>query len=272
MAVAGTWYPAEPRGLADSVDALIADAAPAAERPLAVIAPHAGYVYSGAVAAAAMSGLRGAASEPVVLLGPSHHVGFSGAVVPRATSYRTPLGDVPIDRRVAELAGHPGFRADDRPFAPEHSLESELPFLQRLLEPGWSIVPVLIGGGGAAGERRRVAEALRPLWESGAPFVVSSDFTHYGEGFGYVPFRDDVPERIERLDRGAIELIELGDEDGFRDYVERTGATICGRHSIEVLLHLAGGEVRGRTAAYDTSGRMTGDWGHSVSYAGVVMA
>jgi hypothetical protein len=97
--------------------------------------------------------------------------------------------------------------------------------------------------------------------------VVSSDFTHYGPRFGYVPFDKDVPEAIERLDLGAVQPIVDLDAPGFERYVRETGATICGHAAISVLLRLLGGETTGRLDAYDTSGRITGDWGHSVSYA-----
>ena len=96
----------------------------------------------------------------------------------------------------------------------------------------------------------------------------STDFTHFGPRFGYVPFRDRVPERVRALDMGALDAILRLDRAGFVDYVDRTGATICGRRAVEVLLALGEGFVA-TLDAYDTSGRMTGDWEHSVSYAAV---
>jgi AmmeMemoRadiSam system protein B len=97
--------------------------------------PHAGFAYSGAVAASAFAGLRGQSFDRVVIVGPSHHFAFRGAAIPDgASTYRTPLGAVPIDREaLATLRGARPFVADDRMFAPEHAIEAELPFLQRVL-------------------------------------------------------------------------------------------------------------------------------------------
>lgn len=269
-AVAGTWYPAD----GDALDRQVAGYLRAAKlpeddrAPIALIEPHAGFVYSGQVAAHGFRLLEGRAFERVIVLGPSHYASFRGAAVPRAERYRTPLGDVPLDvEGCAALAERPGFQRTNHPFGPEHSLEAELPFLQRVLAPGWRLLPVLIGGGLAPESAAEVAAALRPLLEAGSLAVVSSDFTHYGPRFNYVPFRDDVPDNIRRLDMGAIRHIEAGDVQGFEEYVARTDATICGRGAIDVLMRALPGGARGSLIAYDTSGNQTGDWDHSVSYA-----
>lgn len=263
--VAGTWYPADRGALADLVDRLVAEAGePPDPRPADVlVAPHAGYVYSGAVAGKAFRSLLGRRVDRVLLLGPSHYAGFAGARVPSLPASRTPLGVVEHDPDVVAAVG----RTDDRPFAREHALEAELPFLQRLLGTEIRATPILIGPYSTRADLEEVAAALRPFATGGTVVVVSSDFTHYGRAFDFVPFEREVPTGIERLDRGAIERIVSGDADGFRTYCEETGATICGRHAIEVALRLAPGGIGGALDGYDTSGRMTGDWSHSVSYA-----
>ena len=272
-AVAGSWYPRDREELSGLVDGLLDRAVEgAAEAPGSVgalIVPHAGFVYSGAVAAAAFVRLRGRAFDRVVLVGPSHYFGFHGAAIPdSATAYRTPLGDVAIDRdAVAVLRETTGFRADDRMFEPEHALEAELPFLQRVLRSDVPVVPVLMGGRATQHDARRVAEGLAPLLGPSTLLVVSSDFTHFGPRFGYVPFDDDVPARLRKLDLGAVAAIEAGDAEGFANYVTTTGATICGHRAIDVLLLLPGASASAKLLAYDTSGRMTGTWDHSVSYA-----
>jgi MEMO1 family protein len=271
-AVAGTWYPAYAAELARLVDELLDPAsdpgAPASAR--ALVAPHAGFAYSGPVAGRGFRALPRSARR-VLLLGPSHYAAFSGAVVPKAAAYRTPLGDTPIDvESVERLVDGRDVRADELPFAREHSLEAELPFLQRHLLPGFRLVPVLVGQIADTAVRERIADRLRPLLGSDTLTVVSSDFTHYGPRFGYVPFTDRVAERIRELDRGAIDPILRADADGFRAYVARTGATICGHAPIEILLSLLEPGASGALAAYDTSGRITGEHGHSVSYASVV--
>jgi len=273
-AVAGTWYPGDEASLARTVDDLLdiegrdRDADPG--RIVALIEPHAGYAYSGRVAGQGFGGIRGQRVRRVILIGPSHYEAFHGAAVPDADSYRTPLGDVALDREALEaLAGHPRIAASNRPFGPEHSLEAEIPFLQRALSPGWRLVPLLVGSGVSGAMAQEIADGLRPLLDETTLVVVSSDFTHYGPRFGYVPFHDDVQERIRGLDMGAVERIERRDLSGFEHYIQETGATICGRDAIDVLLRLLPAEVEGRLTAYDTSGSLTGDWEHSVSYAAV---
>ena len=271
-AVAGTWYPGDEASLAHVVDDLLGasagDSDPDTGRVLALIEPHAGYVYSGRVAGEGFRGVCGQDVGRVILIGPSHYEAFTGAAVPEADAYRTPLGEVELDTEALEaLARQSRIRASNRPFRQEHCLESEIPFLQRALAPGWRLIPVLLGSGTSGAAAQQIADALRPLLDATTLVVVSSDFTHYGPRFGYVPFRDDVRERIRGLDMGAVERIRRRDVTGFESYLQETGATICGRDAINVLLRLLPGDVEARLTAYDTSGSLTGDWDHSVSYA-----
>src|SRR5262245_2950111 len=225
-AVAGRWYPANRDELASLVDGLLADAqqrsTSGSMEPSALIAPHAGFAYSGAVAASAFARIAGRSFDRIVLIGPSHYFGFSGAAVPEAATagYHTPLGDVPVDRdAVAALARSPGFVARDPFFAPEHSLESELPFLQRALPRDVPIVPVLMGGSATSADAARAADAIAPLCTPSTLVVVSSDFTHFGPRFNYVPFTEEVPRRLRELDLAAVAAIEAGDLAAFTELV-----------------------------------------------------
>jgi AmmeMemoRadiSam system protein B len=273
-AVAGSWYPSSRHELASLVDRLIDEAgarvsSPSTGTAAGIIAPHAGYAFSGAVAASAFSALGRRRPSRAILLGPSHHFGFPGAAIPdTAEAQRTPLGELPLDREsLASLRGAEGFRADDRIFEPEHALEAEVPFLQRLFGPDLPLVPVILGGAASPADVDRVAAALAPLVDGETIVIVSSDFTHYGPRFSYVPFVDNVPEQLRALDVSAISEIARGDAAGFTSVVAKTGATICGRRAIDVLLRLPVGRGGGSLLEYDTSGRMTGSWDHSVSYA-----
>jgi AmmeMemoRadiSam system protein B len=276
-AVAGTWYAADPAQLRAHVAALL-DAGGSQARdgahdaaPLALVAPHAGFEYSGAVAARGFATVRGQRFERVVVIGPSHYAGFRGAALPEADALATPLGTVALDQAaLGELARRPGFQLHTRAFVPEHCLEAELPFLQQALAPGWKLVPILVGAATGAADAAEVAGALRPFVDETTLVVASSDFTHFGKHFGFAPFDDRLPENIEALDRGAIERIERWDASGFDAYCASTGATICGRAAIAVLLRLYA-RAAARLLAYDTSGRMTGDWNHTVSYAAIAV-
>jgi len=272
-AVAGTWYPAEAAELEREIEQLLSGA-PEGRAPLALVVPHAGLPYSGPTAGRAFARLAGLPIRRVVLIGPSHRAAFHGACLPEAEQYRTPLDDVPLDREsIDELKRREGFLEDDRPFLGEHCLEIELPFLQRALAGTFALLPLLVGAGTPSSALERIAAALRAFVHGAdTVFVVSSDFTHYGPRFGFVPFEDDVPRRIRELDMGAIEHIVRLDRDGFRNYVAETGATICGHSAIELLLGLLPVGARGELVAYDTSARVTGDDRHSVSYASLAFS
>jgi AmmeMemoRadiSam system protein B len=180
-AVAGLFYPADPHECAATVDAMLADAIAAGERAShakAFVVPHAGYVYSGPIAATAYAALLARRDEitRVVLLGPAHRVPLEGLALPGVDAWRTPLGDVPIDQDARELAANlPGVTIDDRPHAEEHSLEVQLPFLQRVLGQ-FTLVPFVVGHASAPD----VARVIDALWGGPETIVlVSSDLSHY---------------------------------------------------------------------------------------------
>jgi AmmeMemoRadiSam system protein B len=177
-AVAGTFYPSRAEELAAAVDALLAGAGPVdrPEAPRAFVVPHAGYPCSGPTAATAYARVV-ASARTVVLLGPSHYVEVPGLAVPRTNAWATPLGEVTIDEtlcRTLERARHAV--RDDRPHRREHSLEVQLPFLQRVLADGWTCVPVTVGHG----PPERVADCLDGLTSATEVLVlVSTDLSHY---------------------------------------------------------------------------------------------
>ncbi|MEN8212950.1 MAG: AmmeMemoRadiSam system protein B [Pseudomonadota bacterium] len=169
------FYPGDPHELQRQVRQFLAEVSVSAPRPKAMIQPHAGYIYSGPVAASAYSQLQHCADEisRVILLGPDHRVGFRGIAAPSADYFETPLGSIPIDRdAIASLDGVDIF---DAAHQQEHSLEVQLPFLQQVLGD-FSLVPLVIGGV----EPGEVAQVLRQLWGGDETLiVVSSDLSHY---------------------------------------------------------------------------------------------
>ncbi|MGH8679829.1 MAG: AmmeMemoRadiSam system protein B, partial [Burkholderiales bacterium] len=181
-AVAGLFYPQQGAELRDQVETLIAAARKPDDaelsRPKVLIAPHAGYVYSGAVAGSAyarITACRGRVDR-VVLLGPAHRVRVRGLATPTAEAFSTPLGEVPLDRRaIATIAELPQAGVSDLAHAQEHSLEVHLPFLQQALGE-FRLVPLVVGD--ASGEA--VAEVLELLWGGDETLIViSSDLSHY---------------------------------------------------------------------------------------------
>jgi AmmeMemoRadiSam system protein B len=177
-AVAGMFYPADKQQLHAMIQGFLAEVQAEGAPPKAVIAPHAGYIYSGPVAAGVYARLRGARGriERVVLLGPSHRVGFRGAAISGADAFATPLGDVPLDVEACRaLAALPFVHELDQAHAQEHSLEVHLPFLLEVLGD-FKLVPVVVGD--AAPEE--VEALLDALWGGDETLiVVSSDLSHY---------------------------------------------------------------------------------------------
>lgn len=272
--LAGTWYAAGELRLRGQVDDLLHTAPPAPTiGPLAgLVVPHAGFAYSGRAAAAGYACLGATAYRRVVILAPSHFASFRGAALLDVDAFETPLGTVAVDREaVAILKSEPLFHEDAAPYHDEHSLEIQLPFLQRVL-PGVQVVPVLLGGL-AADDYPTVAGALGALAVADTVFLISSDFVHYGSRFDYLPFppasAEQVRDGLRALDMGAIELVCAGDGPGFGRYVAETGATICGRLPIGVFLRLHAQRTPGQLLAYSTSLDVTHDYEHCVSYASI---
>ncbi len=177
-AVAGLFYPRDPEELSATVAALLAGQHGPARPPKALIVPHAGFVYSGNVAAQAYASLGSAARalRRVVLLGPSHREWFRGLAVPSVQAFATPLGAVRVDTAaVSRLCALPAVVRSDAAHALEHSLEVQLPFLQHVA-PAAAIVPVVVGDASPA----EVAAVIEELWDGAETLiVVSSDLSHY---------------------------------------------------------------------------------------------
>jgi MEMO1 family protein len=200
------FYPAEP----DALNALITDVRKRARpdgdvAPKVVIAPHAGLVYSGAVAATAF-GVWARRPEPprrIVIVGPAHRVPFSGVAVHPAAKWRTPLGEAPVAPVAhAELTQAPGVVVDPRPFVGEHSLEMQLVMLQAMLPAPFEIVPILVGDA----DPLCVAEALRRVWGGPETVVaVSSDLSHFLDRGRAESIDSDTARRIETLDAAALD-------------------------------------------------------------------
>jgi AmmeMemoRadiSam system protein B len=209
--VAGSFYPGSAEVLAATVDGLLREAAATVERcaiePGAlrgVIVPHAGYIYSGPVAAAAYALLAKLTPPPVVVvLGPSHFVPLTGLVVATDDAWATPLGQLPLASEVRQGLLRGGARSSDLPHRDEHSIEVQLPFLQRCL-PRVPIVPVAVG----QGSPRAGAELLDGALPDGALLVVSTDLSHYHDA--------TTARRLDARTAAAVEeraIADLGPAD-----------------------------------------------------------
>jgi len=179
-AVAGRFYPNDGGRLVDTVDRLLTAARPVNESPspVGLIVPHAAYLYSGPVAAAAYPRLAEppVTVERVVVLGPAHFVPLTGSAVPAARAFETPSAPVPVDTGCCDaLIQRPDVVRDDAPHAREHAIEVQLPFLLRVLPGGWRLVPVLVGHT----EPSAVADLLEAAVTPRTLVVCSTDLSHY---------------------------------------------------------------------------------------------
>jgi len=219
-AVAGTFYSGNRQELSDSVDAMLRAAKTADPSPKVIIAPHAGHVYSGAIAATAYQRLNNRRHEitRVVLLGPSHRVGFKGIAATSATSYATPLGEIPLAAQATQqIIGLPETGFLDEAHTEEHSIEVHLPFLQRVLGE-FELVPLVVGDA----SKEAVATVIEHLW--GGPetlILISSDLSHFHD---YAT--------AQKIDNNTShKIVELNDN--------LTGEEACGCRPLNGLLHLA---------------------------------
>jgi AmmeMemoRadiSam system protein B len=254
-AVAGSFYPADPKQLQRLINRFLQEAAaPLAQVPKAIIAPHAGYIYSGPIAASAYSRLKPARGiiNRVVLLGPSHRVAYRGLALSRAESFTTPLGDIPLDLDViAQLANLPFVEYIEQAHSHEHSLEVHLPFLQQTLG-AFKLVPIVAGEATPA----QVCEVLEMLW--GGPetlVVISSDLSHYHEYAAAKILDQATSDKIEHL-----------------QYEQLNYDSACGRIPVSGLLALARKKsLRIKNIDLRNSGDTAGDKQRVVGYGAYVI-
>jgi MEMO1 family protein len=252
-AVAGLFYPADPAELSAGVRALLeaGQAASGARLPKALIVPHAGYVYSGPVAAMAYARVRPLAGRitRVVLLGPVHRVPVQGLALPQSTRFATPLGEIPLDTEaMARLSGLPQVVISERAHAREHSLEVHLPFLQSVLG-SFRLLPLAVGDA----TPEQVAEVLEQVW--GGPetlVVISSDLSHF------LPYRE-----AQRTDRATVQHVLALTPD-----LDHQAA--CGATPVNGLLEFAGRHpLQAELIDLRNSGDTAGDRARVVGYASI---
>jgi MEMO1 family protein len=262
--VAGMFYPGEAGELERDVDDLLRAVPPErSERPIvAVIAPHAGYVYSGGTAARAYARLKGASYDTVVVVSPSHREYFDGASVYPGDAYATPLGDVPIDGSLRDMLARScrhvsvslqGHRS-------EHAVEVQLPFLQRVLG-SFRLLPVVIGN-----QQRSVCfelgECLGKLLKGrSALLVASTDLSHY-----------HTAREAGILDGAFVRLLERGDDEGIMSALEERSTEACGGGPVVAVLHAVRtmGSAAVKVVGRSTSGDVNGDTRSVVGYVSAI--
>jgi len=277
--IAGSWYPADPGELGKMLDGFLGGAkttdSVSARQTVAFITPHAGYAYSGPTASHVYNLIRERRPKRVIIIGPSHHAAFEGLSIGDYDCYETPLGRVAIDLEAADrLRACPLIGNIPEAHQYEHSVDIQVPFLQRVLpQDSFKIVPLVAGQLGE-GDFPVLAEAIKGVLTSDTIVIASSDFTHYGADFQYVPFPLDGKTRanLENLDMGAVDAIRSLRAETFLEYCRKTGDTICGYLPISLVMAVLPSDARPHLLKYAVSGDAGNDYSHSVSYVAMAFA
>lgn len=266
--VAGQFYPENKEELKKKVKSFLVSGKK--ENVKGVIVPHAGYDYSGKLAGEVFSLISD--KKEFIMLG-VNHTGLGKKVCVSLEDFETPLGIVKCNKDLADKILHKlkkieiDVEVNELPHKEEHSIEVELPFLQ-LTQDDFSIVPIVLSNLNYE-ECKKIAEVLSEFVNSRETIVVSSDFTHYGVGYGFTPFTSNVKNNLYKLDNDIILQILKKDSKSFYHLAEKS--TVCGLYGITILTETAKiKNLKVKNLGYHTSGDITGDYETTVGYAGLV--
>lgn len=272
--LAGQWYPANGQSLADEVDRYISSAKNEAldGDVVAVMSPHAGYMYSGHVAGHAFSPVKGLSPELVVVISPMHQPYYAPILTTAHTAYTTPLGEIPVNRDVlqvfsAYLESETGVKLIEVAHDPEHSLEIELPFLQRAVKSAFQLLPIMLRDQSAIMAKNLSKALVHSLSQFGLTkpgaviLVASTDLSHYYSQF-----------RARLLDSELLKQVEAFDPEGVIRIEEQGKGYACGRGALSAVMWTAKalGANRAKVLKYATSGDVSGDFDRVVGYAAAV--
>jgi AmmeMemoRadiSam system protein B len=268
-ALAGTWYEGNPKALARAVDQYL-DRAENPELPgdvVAIIAPHAGHIYSGPVAGYAFAAVRGATPDLVAVLSPMHQAYYEPLLTTAHTAYSTPLGLIPLDEeavtaldaRLKEILGYGLTRvANDQ----EHSLEIELPFLQRTLAGDFKLLPVMVRAQSPKTSKKLGKALAETLRGKNALLVASTDLSHFYTQEEALVFDTEMLRRIESFSPEEVFCAE-----------EEAKGFACGLGALTAVLWAAKelGADSVKVLRHATSGDVTGDYNRVVGYGAAVV-
>lgn len=269
--LAGQWYPANPQHLAEEVDRYISAANMDVldGEVVAVMSPHAGYMYSGSVAGYAFSAIKDLSPELVVMISPMHQPYYAQVMTTAHSAYQTPLGLIPVNRESIDclsaiLKNEAGVKLTEVAHDPEHSLEIELPFLQRALNSGYQILPIMLRDQSAVMARYLAKALTQALVQLGMAkrgsslLVASTDLSHYYS-----------QSRAKQLDGELLKQVALFDAEGVIKTEEQGKGYACGRGALSAVMWAAKalGARSAKILKYATSGDVSGDYDRVVGYA-----
>lgn len=272
--IAGSWYPADPLRLHAMLQKFIEDvpasSVASVDNASIFIVPHAGYAYSGQSAAYCYSAIKHSKKKfkRVFLIAPSHRNYLENTcILPECDAVSTPLGDISIDDSARRLLlSNPLFKASDAVHKNEHATQIQYPFIQTVLDDSsFTILPVITGETDVE-SAKKMAEAFAEAADDETLFIISSDFTHYGRDFNYMPFGKDSEKAVRSIDFGAFELIKGGTPDEFKEYTVKNKTTICGANPIFISMFLKSDDAKTELLDYRTSADDDRDFSRFVCY------
>jgi len=267
------WYPKDKHVLKNMLDEMLQGSVSEAKIK-AMICPHAGYLYSGDVLAKAVINIDQSQYSKIIILGPCHYANVQDlAILTNYKAIETPIGTTHLlQSDIETLIENPFFRIEDQIHKPEHSIQMQIPPLQFKC-PNTPILPIILGSLSIEASQA-IASQISKIIDQDTLILVSSDFTHYGDNFDFTPFENPADgstrEQIEKHDMKAIQPIIQNDLLSYQEFIRTNNHTICGCFAIEVLMQLCHNNTEFKLCAYKTSGDLTGDYSHSVSYASII--
>jgi len=274
------FYPSTKESLNLLMDRCFSQAIPKAieGKMVGIIAPHAGISISGPCAASAYKALKTSTMSQhmkrIILLGISHRGGFYGASVSTFDYNSTPLGKIPVDTSITKkLAGEKFFKVNNMVMEREHSIENQLPFLQKVFDKiSYKIVPILFGQVNKK-DFKTIANTIKKYVNEQTLVVCSTDLTHYGSSYYYAPFTKDIKSNLTKLDSGMIKYMLDLDIEGYYAYKQKTGITMCGFIPVGIMIEMfSDGGHKATLMDYYKSGDLTKDYSNCVSYASIVVS
>ncbi|NMA43017.1 MAG: AmmeMemoRadiSam system protein B [Oligosphaeraceae bacterium] len=254
--LAGRWYPGNSGSLRRMIESGLA-ALPAAKASSTavnlLILPHAGYVYSLSCALYGIREIQGQDFSRVIVLAPSHRQHLPNQIcAAQAAAIETPLGESKLDQEAAgEIDRLFRLKFSDDIHLGEHAAQIQYPLIQYAL-PQAKILPLIVGTMQVE-PLRAAAKAIKSAWDANTLLLISSDFTHYGDNFGYRPFANRHQEQVRKMDLQAFALLQKQEPDAFMDFLAKSGATICGHYALALMLYMLDADAGLRLLHYCNS-------------------
>lgn len=268
-AIAGTWYPNSGAEILKIIgDTTVTEKS----HPAAVILPHAGYQFSGAVAARCLARVDAKVYEKIIILAPSHHVIMPNTFsVEPAGEVATPFGAVTFSQELHDaLENLPGSKFTPNAHPVEHAIDIQLPLIKHFF-PDCQVGGMIVGQWdfqtlGDVQQLTKFAAAFRKILDQKTLVVISTDFTHYGGNYNYTPFTDDVENKLQDLDKKLFESFAKNNNNNWAKILHSTGATVCGASCMHLLLSTLPKETQINKLEYFNSAMVLNDWNNAVGY------